>query len=90
LHEFRKAPTGEIRKTFWGMNRKTFLSDEVIFPEGIDTFAVLFVADDQKKVYGIKGVTTRKLLPHICIASGSISQLKEVYPELKIRFYGKE
>jgi hypothetical protein len=89
-HEFRKAPTGEIRKTFWGMNRETFLSDEIDLPKRITKFAALFVSDDKKKVRGIHGITAKELSPYICMASGSISQLKEVYPELKIRFYGKE
>lgn len=84
--DVRVAPTGEVRKTFWGHNWKTFLSEKVVLKEGIDTFIMPLIAEDRNKVKGIKGVHIEQLKPvNISIASGNISLIKVIHPELKIQ-----
>jgi len=80
------APTGEVRKTFWGVNRETFVTDEIILPKSTENFMVLFLSDSRDEVMKIKNLSVKKLQPtDIYIALGHISLIKEMYPELKIR-----
>jgi hypothetical protein len=90
LVDVRVAPTGEVRKIFWGMNRKTFLADVIVLPEKINSFAALFIADDIKKAEGIKGVTVKEITPFAYIASGNIDIIREIYPELTIKKENKK
>ncbi|OGW42791.1 MAG: hypothetical protein A2Y66_02565 [Nitrospirae bacterium RBG_13_41_22] len=88
IYQIDKAisSTGEVRKTFWGLNRKTFLSDEIILPKSTEYFIVLFLSDSRDEVMRIKNLSVKKLQPtDIYIALGHISLIKEMYPELKIR-----
>ena len=83
--DVRIVPTGEIMKTFWSINRETFLTDEIELPENIDSFLTILVADDRNKVLGIKAVSIEHLKPlNIYIASGNISLIKDIYPELRV------
>lgn len=82
--DIRVAPTGERRKTFWGVNRKTFLTEEIHLPENISNIVIPLISDDRDKVSGIKNLTIRKLLPQIYLAEGPAALLKEIYPELSI------
>lgn len=84
--DIRVAPTGEIRKIFWGVNRKTFLTDKIVLPENIKGFVAITISDDKDKVTGIDGINIKKLPEtEIYIASGPISLIKEIYPELGIK-----
>jgi hypothetical protein len=84
--DVRVAPTGEVRKTFWGEKKKTFLSETIILPESFDTFIMPLIAEDKNKAEGIKGVDVEQLKPvNISIASGDISHLVDIYPELKMQ-----
>lgn len=82
--DMRVAPTGEIRKLFWGSNRETFLSDKIILPEGIEDFVFVLVSDDYKeKAQNIRGISAKSLdLTHIYIVFGHDSLIKQIYPEL--------
>ncbi len=81
----RVAPTGDVRKTFWGVNRNTFLSNEIFLPEGIDTFLNPLISDDVDRVRVKGGVNVDKLgNSQIYIASGPISLIKSLYPKLKM------
>ncbi len=82
--DVRVAPTGEIRKTFWGINRKTFLTDVIITPSDISSFISLLISKDN--AMDINGVAVQKLKsPNISIASGDISLINKIYPELRIK-----
>jgi hypothetical protein len=83
----RVAPTGEIRKTFWGVNRETFITDVITLPENIDYFIIPLISKDEDKLTGIKikGVNIKHLqTTNIYIATGHISLIKNIYPELKV------
>jgi hypothetical protein len=81
------APTGEMRKTFWGVNKNTFLTDEIIIPKSTENFMLVFFLDGQDKIAKIKNISIKKLQPTaLYIASGPLILIKEIYPELKIRF----
>ena len=83
--DVRIAPSGEVRKTFWGTNRKTFVTDEIILPESIDTFLLPLIAGDKKRVSGIEEVGIKRLEPtNIYLASGNISLIEDIYPKLSI------
>jgi hypothetical protein len=84
--DVRVLPTGEERKTFWGIHGKTYVTDEIIVPESIGTFLMPFIADDKEKVSGIKEVSIEQLKPiNMYLACGDISRIKDIYPELRIR-----
>jgi hypothetical protein len=84
--DVRVAPTGEVRKTFWGQNKKTFLSETIILPERFDTFLMPLIAEDRNKAEGFRGVHVEQLKPvNISIASGDISRLVVICPELKMQ-----
>ena len=83
--DVRVLPTGEERKTFWGMNGGTFLTHEIILPKSIDMFLVLLLADDRDKVSRIKDIGIEQLAPiDMYLVYGNITSIKEIYPELKI------
>jgi len=84
--DVRVAPTGEVRKTFWGHNKETFLSKEIILPETIGTFISPLINYDRNKVSEIKGISVQKLQPiNIYLASGDISLIKNIFPDLRIQ-----
>ena len=65
--DVRILPSGEERKTFWGMNRETFITDKIILPESIKMFLVPLIADDRDNVSGIKDVVLSTSNLSICI-----------------------
>ncbi len=84
--DVRVLPTGEERETFWGINRETFITGEIILPESIDTFLLPLIAHDKEKVTTIKGVSIEQLKPiNMYLASGNVSLIKDIYPELRIQ-----
>jgi hypothetical protein len=84
--DVRVAPSGEIRKTFWGLKRETFVTDEVDLPNEVSTFIIPVIADDKKRHTGLPGVKVKELLPtNISLVSGRISLIKEIIPELRVR-----
>jgi uncharacterized membrane protein len=87
----RLAPTGEVRKTFWGISRETFLTDEIILPASVDNFIIPLISDDKDKVIGIEEISIKNLnTTNIYIALGHISLIKNIYPELKVRSHQNE
>lgn len=81
--DVRVASTGEIRKTFWGINKKTCLSDKILLPIDIKTFVSIHISDDINRVNNVNRISIKKLPEtEIYIATGNISLLKNVYPEL--------
>ncbi len=84
--DVRVAPGGEIRKTFWGLKRETFVTDEVDLPGEVSTFIIPVIGDDKKKHTGLPGVDVKELPPtNISLVSGRISLIKEIFPELRVR-----
>lgn len=84
--DVREAPTGQMRKTFWGVGRETFLDADVTIPGNIRTFVATLVCGDSKKAEGIRGVTVRKIKgTHIFLASGRISEVARIYPGFRFR-----
>lgn len=83
--DVRVLPTGEVRKTFWGTDKQTYLSHEIIIPDEIDNFVIPIFLSDMKKISMRRGLTIRELLPEFFIVSGPIRFIREVYPDLNIR-----
>jgi hypothetical protein len=85
------APTGEVRKTFWGVNRETFVTDEIILPKSTENFIVLFLSDSRDEVLKIKDLYIKNLQPTgIYIAFGQISLVNKMFPELKVQLLDNE
>jgi hypothetical protein len=82
--DVRKAPTGEIRKTFWGVGRRTFLGDDVPMPPDVKTFVAPFICADRKKAEGIEGVNVKRIEgTQIFLASGKISAIRKIYTQFR-------
>ena len=88
--DVRTATTGERRKTFWGINRETFLQEEVTLPENVTRFVTPIVLEDSKYSeryeYESKGVEVRDVTQGMFVASGSVVLLGLVYPEFRVSF----
>jgi hypothetical protein len=88
--DVRTATTGEWRKTFWGVNKETFLQEEVVLPGRITRFVTPIDQDDPKyserKVYESAGLEVRDVTRSMFIASGPVGLLVHVYPELRVSF----
>jgi MFS family permease len=88
--DVRMATTGEWRKTFWGVNKETFLQEEVVLPARITRFITPIEQDDPKyserKVYESVGLEVRDVTRSMFIASGPVGLLVHVYPELRVSF----
>ncbi len=83
--DVRVAATGEIRKTFWGVNRETYVTDEVVLPEEINKILIPLAYGEKGQGNG-KGLNVMSLYPSdINIAYGDVSLLKDIYPELRVR-----
>ena len=79
------APTGEVRKIFWGVNRETFLTEEIVLPEYTEFVAILIGAE-KDPVTKLKGIKIERIgHTDFYIATGSISLVKGIYPALKTR-----
>jgi len=88
------AKTGEWRKTFWGVNKETFLQEKVALPVGINRFVTPIDQEDpkygQRKMYESSGLEVRDITRSMFVASGPVGLLVHVYPELRISFEGEE
>jgi hypothetical protein len=88
--DVRTARTGERRKTFWGVNRETFLQEEITLPESVIGFVTPIDREDPKynerKVYESEGIEVRDITRSMFVASGSVGLLERVYPEFRVSF----
>jgi Dolichyl-phosphate-mannose-protein mannosyltransferase len=79
--DVREASTGEMRKTFWGVGRRTFLDADAAIPGNIRTFVAALISGDSKKADGIKGVIEQRIKgTQIFLASGKIAEVARIYP----------
>jgi len=85
-YDVRVARSGEIRNTFWGVNRSTFATDEIVLPAEVSNFIILLISIDKYRFERLPGVDLNTLFPSdISIASGDISLIKKIFPEQRIR-----
>jgi Protein of unknown function (DUF2723) len=88
--DVRTTTTGERRKTFWGLNGKTFLQEEVALPGKITRFVTPIDQEDPKyserKMYEGAGLEVRDVTRSMFVASGSVGLLGQVYPEFRVSF----
>lgn len=83
----RYLPTGEERKTFWGTNRETFVTDKIILPESIDTF-LLIIINTEDNLNVIEDIKIQYLKPiNMYLLSGDISHIEYLLPDLRIQWY---
>jgi 4-amino-4-deoxy-L-arabinose transferase-like glycosyltransferase len=59
--DHRAASTGEVRKTFWGVNRETFLTDQIILPGGFSQFASPLISSNIKNLIDLNGLIIRNI-----------------------------
>jgi hypothetical protein len=85
LVDVRVASSGEKRKMFWGMNRQTYTSEEITIPANINNFVILTFGDIRDKVFKVKGAHMSDLAEGAFLASGPLTLIKAVFPELQIR-----
>ena len=84
--DFNTLPTGKKRKTFWGFHRETFVTDEIILPENIDTFLMLLTVNDKNNLNMTGDIRIQYLLPlDMYLVSGDISLLEHILPELRVK-----
>ncbi len=87
--DVRVSPTGEERKTFQGFHGSTVLTDGFPVPDNILFFVTPLDSGDQlyyeKDAYEKEGLVVRDLSPNLRIASGSISLLRKVFPNVRVR-----
>jgi hypothetical protein len=82
--DVRRSPSGEMRKTFWGVSRRTFLDADVTIPVKIRTFVSPLISEDRRKADGIEKVHLKKIEgTKIFLASGNFSALAKIYPGFK-------
>jgi len=87
--DVRVAPTGEERKTFQGFQRSTVLTDGFPIPDNIRFFVTPLDSGDlkyyEKDAYVKEGLVVRDLSPNLRIATGPISLLRKVFPNVRVR-----
>jgi 4-amino-4-deoxy-L-arabinose transferase-like glycosyltransferase len=88
--DLRILPTGEERDTFWGTQRQTFVTDEIILTESIETF-LMPRRNNVEELMMNKDIRIQQLeYIDMYLASGDIALIKEIYPELRIKnIYGQ-
>jgi hypothetical protein len=85
LVDVRITPTGERRKTSWGIHGETFLSNDVVIPSDVNMFIIPTLTDIGDKVSRIKGASIKKLSSGMFIASGPLVLIQEIFPELILK-----
>lgn len=87
--DVRVAPTGEERKTFQGIQKRTVLTEGFAIPENIRFFVTPLDSGDsmyyEKDRYEKEGIVVRDLSPNLRIATGPISLLRKVFPNVRVR-----
>jgi hypothetical protein len=85
LVDAKVSETGEIRKNFWGLNRETRLSEDIVFPERIDHFICALISEDASGRAETEGISIRHLPgTEIYMAAGHITSINKLFPDLKI------
>jgi hypothetical protein len=80
--DFKKAPSGEVRKIFWGLDRKTFFTKNIVLPRKEVNFAIVLTSEDRKKLSGIRGLNVRQVLQGMSVVTGPAPLLGRIYPWL--------
>ena len=84
--DIRVTPTGEVRKTFWGKNKETHLTDKINIPEEIRNLIIPIFLSDMNKLSLPAGLTIGEILSDFFIISSPIGLIKDIYPGLHIVF----
>ena len=85
LVDIRIALSGEKRKMFWGLNKQTYISEEIKIPGNIDNFLIVTSDDIKDKVSKIKGAHINNLSKGDFLISGPINLIIDYFPELQVR-----
>lgn len=75
----RVTPTGQKRKTFWGVNRVTHRTDGIDLPKRFDKVAVLM--EDKDCVNVGEGMESRRMMGDsgLCIVAGPVKLLNSIF-----------
>ena len=82
--DIRVTPTGDARKTFWGKNKETHLTDKINIPAQIQNLMIPIFLSDIAKMSLPEGLTIGEILPDFFLVSGPIRLIKAVYPEFNV------
>lgn len=82
LVDVRITPSGERRKTFWGIHRETFLSNDIYIPTNVAAFIIPTLTDIRDRAVKIEGSSIKQLSSGMFIASGPLALVQEIFPEL--------
>ena len=77
-------PLTEDKKIWGGLNKRIILTDRIVLPRTIKSYATLLFTDEPKKLPGKGMVKIEPLVPGIYLLSGPIGYLGEIYPGVKI------
>jgi hypothetical protein len=89
LVDIRIALSGEKRKMFWGLNKQTYISEEIKIPGNIDNFLIVTSDDIKDKVSKIKGAHINNLSKGEFLVSGPINLIIDYFPELQVRIQNR-
>jgi hypothetical protein len=84
LVDARVSSSGERRKTFWGLKRKTFISDIVTLSGDINNFVIPSFSDKRNKVTRRESISVERLPFGMLIAAGPLDFVRKVFPQLDI------
>jgi hypothetical protein len=88
LIQRRISPTGERIKTFWGINKETFRSEDITIPGNFKNFIVPTFSDIRDRVSKKRCESVTALSNGIFIASGHFDMIKRFFRELNINVQG--
>lgn len=78
-------PLADDKKIWSGFNGRTILTDKIVLPGKIKSFATLLYSDDMKQMPEKGPITIEQLTPDIYMVSGPLAYAAEVYPELSLQ-----
>jgi hypothetical protein len=83
----RISPTGETRKSFWGLHKETHLTNRIIIPESMSGFVVPFMKDRINKVTVTKEMSINNIeTTNFYLITGDIQIIKVLFPRLNVQF----
>jgi hypothetical protein len=87
--DYKKAPSGEMRKIFWGVDSKTFFTKNIVLPGKISNFAVVMTDEDRERISEINGLKVQQVFHGMSVVTGSVRLLGRIYPWMNFSMPGR-